>query len=208
MEGHNDILIVRWEIHPIAHQLQSTFAMCSHIVAIHIAILILFRSLCHNLNAYGNIHLRCYQHYHSHSMHCSNGRSTLNASCHTGWTCCSPAETPIISVKRETCFIMLYPQVSLEATLLGLKINIHKNWETQNLCSGHVMEPTELMKTRFEVLTVMLLAVESLVECDAMSQAFGTWCCAGIQCLQNNGIYSQNDTASHPTGHESSATNS
>lgn len=81
---------------------------CVTLQQLRAAISVPFRSWCHNLNAGVNTHWCCYQHYHSHSTHCSSSHSTLTASCHIGWTCCFPAESPIISVKRKTCFIMLY----------------------------------------------------------------------------------------------------
>lgn len=84
---------------------------CVTLQQIHTAISVPFRSWCHNPNAGVNTHWCCYQHFRSHSMHCSSSRSTLTASCHIGWTYCSPAESPIISVKRKTCFIMLYQLV-------------------------------------------------------------------------------------------------
>jgi hypothetical protein len=84
---------------------------CVTLRQIHIAVSVPFRSWCHNPNAGVNSHWYCYQRYRSRSMHCSSSHSTLTASCHIGWTYCSPAESLIISVKRKTCFIMLYQLV-------------------------------------------------------------------------------------------------
>lgn len=68
-------------------------------------ILLVFRSWCHNLNVCVSIHWCCYQHYRSHSTHCSNSHSTLIASCRTGLTCCSPAGTLKTAVNRQTCHV-------------------------------------------------------------------------------------------------------
>ena len=101
-----------------------TYTPCSTatLQQIHTAISVPFRSWCHNLNADVNTHWCCYQRYRSHSMHCSSSHSTLTASCHIGWTYCSPVESPIISVKRKTCFIMLYQLVCHTAWTMSSEV--------------------------------------------------------------------------------------
>jgi hypothetical protein len=64
-----------------------------------------------------------------------------------------------------------------------------------------VMEQTQLLIMRSEFLTVVLLKIQV---CCAVKLKFLTF--QRIQCLQNTGIYSQSDAASHPRGLESAAT--